>query len=92
MSRSYKKTPIIKNRNRPKRDKKQSNRQIRYYKGVLLKGGSHHKIYNARNIHTLYRYETFLDFEESYYEIYGATTLEHYNYHYNIWANGFLRK
>lgn len=51
MSRSYKKTPIVKDGHSGKFGKKVANRKVRHYKGTIASGKSYRKIYESWDIH-----------------------------------------
>lgn len=51
MSRSYKKTPIVKDHESGRWGKKQANRKVRRYKHAIPNGKWYRKIYNPWDIH-----------------------------------------
>ena len=50
MSRSYKKTPVIKDSDNTKWVKRQATKSVRRYKGILAKGSSYKKLFESWNI------------------------------------------
>lgn len=62
MSRSYKKTPICKDRN--KYGKRQSSKSVRK-NGLVGSGGNYKKAYQSYNIHDYYSYSTFEKYKET---------------------------
>lgn len=63
MSRSYKKTPIVKDHDSGKGGKKWANRKVRNYKREIANGKSYRKIFNSWDIHdSIHRY-SFAEFQ-----------------------------
>lgn len=68
MSRSYKKTPVIKDGHSGKVAKSYANRKVRHYKNVLANGKAYRKVYESYDIHDSifrYSYESFKKDAES---------------------------
>ena len=61
MSRSYKKTPIVKDNIGGKTGKRFANKKVRKFKGELLKGGEYKKISESWNINDFISYYTLED-------------------------------
>jgi hypothetical protein len=53
MSRSYKKTPIVKDGHSGKFGKKVANRKVRHFKGDIANGKAYRKIYESWDIHDM---------------------------------------
>lgn len=51
MSRSYKKTPVVKDHESGKWGKNQANRKVRRCKNVIANGKAYRKVYNPWDIH-----------------------------------------
>lgn len=56
MSRSYKKTSIIKYCGNSRFGKRQANKKVRVYNDVSLKGNSYKKLYESYNINDIVEY------------------------------------
>ena len=70
MSRSIRKTPIVKDGGRSsKRGKKQANKAVRKYKDEISNGAAYKKIYCSYNINDYITYWTEEDAIELYYEL-----------------------
>lgn len=100
MSRSYKRTPILKDRRSGAVGKKFANRKVRRYKHKIPNGSSYKKIYCSYDIHDYVFRETYKDAKELL-----ETMTKHYingvinfdpredkYYSYNHWAKYYLRK
>jgi predicted MPP superfamily phosphohydrolase len=64
MSRSYKKTPIIKDHDSGKVGKKLANRKVRRYKEKIANGKAYKKVFNSWDIHDYISRYSFQEFKK----------------------------
>jgi hypothetical protein len=64
MSRSYKKTPVVKDGDSGKVGKKFANRKVRRYKHDLSNGKAYRKVFNSWDIHDMVNYYSYQSFKK----------------------------
>lgn len=105
MSRSYKKTPIVKDGKSGKVGKKFANKSVRRYKGEIPNGKQYTKLYSSYDIHDYAFRCTFQEHKDKYEEDLKAflnggslfdprDTSKSFNHWYddNYWAKCYKRK
>jgi hypothetical protein len=65
MSRSYKKTPVVKDGRSGKSGKKFANHKVRNYKGIIPNGKSYRKIFQTWDIHDCISMRTYAEHKKS---------------------------
>lgn len=91
MSRSFKKTPVVKDGRSGKAGKKFANRKVRRYKHDLPNGKAYQKVFNSYDIHdyvNYYSYQSFKKDEEAHQKEYDNGVS---NYSFYITEAAWLR-
>lgn len=96
MSRSYKKTPVVKDYHSGKKGKRQANRKVRRCKHIISSGNSYRKVYETWDIHdsvSRYSYQQFLvDKESEGVRVEQGVEKSYPTYTYSDWAKSYYRK
>lgn len=96
MSRSYKKSPRVKDNSNGRKDaKRKANKKVRRYTGTIANGKSYRKIYDTYDIYDYNFYCPYSEYRESYFNDTRLRRL--YNWKaeedcYNHWCKVYLRK